>query len=201
MSEITPFVRTELHPLAVLSGMTDIRVLALVGSLRADSVNRKLAEAVRDQAPSGVSVEIAEGLAEVPFYNEDIDVPGSVPAAAQALRDLVASADRLLLVVPEYNGTMPALIKNAIDWISRPYGEGSVKGKPTAVVGTAVGQYGGQWAHEDTRKSAKVAGAEVVEDLTISHPYAWGTDPSQDAEAVAKFIDAVAKLAVYEGVN
>jgi len=181
--------------------MTDIRVLALVGSLRADSVNRKLAEAVRDQAPAGVTVEIAEGLADIPFYNEDVDTPETAPAPAQALREQVAAADRLLLVVPEYNGTMPAVINNAIDWASRPYGEGSIKGKPTAVVGTAVGQYGGRWAHEDTRKSAKVAGATVVEDLTVSHPYAWGTDPSQDAEAVQQFVDAVAKLATYEGVS
>jgi|SRR5581483_832369 len=179
--------------------MTDTRVLALVGSLRADSLNRKIAEAIQAQAPAGTTIEIAEGLGNLPFYNEDID-GDAAPASVVAFRDQVAQADRLLVVTPEYNGSTPAVIANAIDWASRPYGAGSIQGKPVAVVGTAVGQYGGQWAHEDTRKVAGVAGAEVLADITVSHPYAWGTDPSTDAEAVAKFVTAVEKLAVHEGV-
>jgi NAD(P)H-dependent FMN reductase len=174
--------------------MSETKVLALVGSLRADSVNRKLVEAVQAQAPEGVTIEIAQGLGDIPFYNEDID-GDAAPAAAVALREAVAAADRLLFVVPEYNGSTPAVVANAIDWASRPFGAGSIKDKPTAVVGTAVGQYGGQWAHQDTRKSAGVAGAKVVEEIELSHAYAWGTDPSQDAEIVAKFTEAVQKLA------
>ena len=179
--------------------MSDTRVLVLVGSLRAESFNRKLAEAVRAQAPVGVTIDIADGLAEIPFYNEDLDGE-QVPAAAQALRDQVAAADRILFITPEYNGSTPAVLANAIDWASRPFGQGAIKGKPTAVVGTAVGQYGGQWAHQDTRKSAKVAGANVLEDIDLSHAYSWGADPSQDAEVVERFVAAVAKLAAYEGV-
>lgn len=180
--------------------MSDTRVLALVGSLRAASVNRKLAEAVVAQAPAGVTVEIAEGLDQLPFYNEDVDGE-TAPAAATALREQVAAADRLLFVVPEYNGTMPAVLNNAIDWLSRPYGEGAIAGKPTAVVGAAIGQFGGTWAHQDTRKSAKIAGAAVLEDIEVSHAFAWGTDPSAEEETVGKFVDAVAKLAVHEGVS
>ena len=179
--------------------MTETRVLVLVGSLRADSHNRRIAEAIREQAPAGVVVDIADGLGELPFYNEDLDGP-DVPAGAALLREQVAAADRILVVTPEYNGTMPAVLNNALDWASRPFGEGSIKDKPLAVVGTSVGQYGGQWAHEDTRRSAKVAGASVVDDIAISHRYEWGTDPAADADVVQTFVDAVAKLAAYEHV-
>jgi len=75
------------------------RIVVLVGSLRADSLNRRIAEALRDQAPDGVVVEIADGLHELPFYNEDIDID-QVPAAAQALRALVAGADALVAGLP-----------------------------------------------------------------------------------------------------
>ena len=179
--------------------MSDTRVLVLVGSLRADSYNRRLAEAVREQAPVGVTIDIAEGLAEIPFYNEDID-GDATPAGARSLREQVASADRILVITPEYNGTTPALINNVIDWASRPYGDGAIKDKPLAVVGTSVGQHGGQWAHEDTRKSARVAGALVVEDISVSHAYGWGQDPVADEQVVQQFVNAVAKLAAHEAV-
>jgi NAD(P)H-dependent FMN reductase len=179
--------------------MSDTRVLVLVGSLRADSFNRRLAEAVRDQAPLGVVVDIAGGLGDVPFYNEDID-GANAPAAVVALRDQLSAADRVLVVTPEYNGTMPAVLNNALDWASRPFGEGSIQDKPLAVVGASVGQYGGKWAHEDTRRSAKVAGATVVDDIVINHRYEWGTDPAADADLVQSMVDAVAKLAAHESV-
>lgn len=147
------------------------RILALVGSLRAGSDNLHLAEAAVKLAPSDVSVEIFEGLGDVALYNEDIDQPGAV-AAADRLRAEVQSADALLLVTPEYNGTMSAALKNAIDWISRPFGVGAISGKPVAVIGTSHGQYGGVWAHDDARKSARVAGANVLDDLKLSVPAA-----------------------------
>jgi NAD(P)H-dependent FMN reductase len=118
------------------------RILTVVGSLRSGSDNRRLAEAAVKLAPSGVSVEIFDGLADVALYNEDIDQPGVV-LAADRLRAEVQSADALLLVTPEYNGTMSAALKNAIDWISRPFGVGAISGKPVAVIGTSHGQYGG----------------------------------------------------------
>jgi NAD(P)H-dependent FMN reductase len=179
--------------------MSDTRVLILVGSLRSDSHNRRLAEAVQSQAPVGVVVDIASGLGDVPFYNEDVD-GADVPASVTALREQVAAADRVLVVTPEYNGTMPAVLNNALDWTSRPYGEGALKNKPLAVVGASMGQYGGQWAHEDTRRSAKVAGASVVDEITISHRYDPGSDPASDADVVQTFVDAVAKLAACERV-
>jgi NAD(P)H-dependent FMN reductase len=106
-----------------------VRILALVGSLRSGSTNRQLAEAAVKHAPEGVEVVLHEGLDAIPFYNEDIDVEGSVPEAATALRAAVAQADTLLLFSPEYNGTIPAVLKNAIDWLSRPHGSGALSGK------------------------------------------------------------------------
>lgn len=143
-------------------------VAVLVGSLRADSVNRRLAETLRDNAPEGVDLVFVDGLADLPFYNEEIDTEASVPAAAAAVRDKVADADRVLAVTPEYNGTMPAVLNNAIDWLSRPYGAGAIVGKPFTVVGTTPTPFGGKWSHADAARSAKIAGAHVLEDAIVS---------------------------------
>jgi NAD(P)H-dependent FMN reductase len=174
------------------------RILALVGSLRAGSDNRRLAEAAVKLAPSGVSVEIFEGLSDIALYNEDIDRPGSA-AAADRLRAEVRSADALLFVTPEYNGTMSAALKNAIDWISRPFGAGAITGKPLAVIGTSHGQYGGVWAHDDARKSAHVAGAYVLDDLKLSVPAAQirfaNVHPVDDDEIAATLPEILTALA------
>lgn len=169
-----------------------VRFLALVGSLRTGSHNRQLAEAAAKHAPDGAQVEIFEGLAELPFYNEDIDVEGSVPAPAVRLREAAAAADGILLFTPEYNGTMPAVLKNAIDWLSRPYGTGALNGKPVAALGTAFGQYGGVWAHDEARKATGIAGAKVIENAKLAIPgsLARFTDshPADDAEVTEDLI-------------
>ncbi|MFZ4237271.1 NAD(P)H-dependent oxidoreductase [Streptomyces murinus] len=175
-----------------------VRILALVGSLRAGSHNRQLAEAAAKLAPEGAEVVLFEGLADVPFYNEDIDVEGGVPAAAVALREAAQGADAFLLFSPEYNGTMPAVLKNAIDWLSRPFGAGAFGGKPVAVIGTAFGQYGGVWAQDDTRKSVGIAGGKVIEDIKLSIPGSMTrfaeTHPVDDAEVAAQLTEVVARL-------
>ncbi|CAL9349262.1 hypothetical protein SUDANB6_00432 [Streptomyces sp. enrichment culture] len=175
-----------------------VRILALVGSVRAGSHNRQLAEAAAKLAPAGTEVQLFEGLAEIPFYNEDIDVEGDVPAAAVRLREAAGAADALLLFTPEYNGTIPAVLKNAIDWLSRPYGAGAIGGKPVAVAGTALGQYGGVWAHDDTRKAVGIAGGRVVEDVKLSIPGSsnrFGSiHPADDAEVAAQLVELVTRL-------
>ena len=177
-----------------------VRIVALVGSLRAGSHNRQLAEAAVKLAPEGAEVAILEGLAEIPFYNEDIDVEGAVPAAAAALREAVAAADAVLLFSPEYNGTIPAVLKNAIDWLSRPYGAGALSAKPVAVVGTAYGQYGGVWAQDEARKAAGVAGAKVLEDVKLSVPGSVvrfaETHPVDDQEVADQLVAVLGQLAV-----
>jgi NAD(P)H-dependent FMN reductase len=176
--------------------MTDIKVLGLVGSLRAASINRQIAELATEVAPDGVAVTIFEGLGDLPFYNEDIDNDADVPAAVTALRSAAAEADATLVVTPEYNGSIPAVIKNAIDWLSRPFGDSALKGKPLAVIGGAYGQYGGVWAHDETRKSFGIAGPTVVESIKLSVPFATlnGQHPREHAEVAANVRDAVGKL-------
>ena len=178
--------------------MSETRVVVLVGSLRADSLNRRIAEKLVERSPEGVSIEIAEGLGEVPFYNEDLDA-GQVPEAARRLRELVAGADRVLAVTPEYNGTMPAVLNNAIDWLSRPYGRGAIKGKPFAVVGTTPTPYGGKWAHEHARRSATIAGAVAPDHIAVSQT-SIDVDVLGDEEVVGRLVGAVQALVAVEPV-
>jgi NAD(P)H-dependent FMN reductase len=181
--------------------MPDTKVLALIGSLRAASINRQIAELAAELALDGVAVTIFEGLGDLPFYNEDIDdamnpeAPALAPVAA--LRGAAAEADAALVITPEYNGSYPAVLKNAIDWLSRPFGDGALKGKPLAVIGGSFGQYGGVWAHDDTRKSFGIAGARVVEAIKLSVPFKTlnGQHPREHAEVSANVRDAVGKLA------
>ena len=176
--------------------MSDINVLALVGSLRAASVNRQIAEVASDNGPDGISVAVYDGLGDVPFYNEDID-GADAPVAARNLRAAVADADAVLVVTPEYNGSIPAVVKNAIDWLSRPFGDGAVTAKPLAVIGAAGGRYGGVWAHDETRKSLGAAGARVVEGISLSIPISSldGKDPRDSAEVVDSLGEVLKKLA------
>ncbi|KKF01375.1 NAD(P)H-dependent oxidoreductase [Mycolicibacterium obuense] len=175
--------------------MAQNTVLVLVGSLRKESVNRQLAELAAEVAPDGVAIARFDRLGELPFYNEDIDNE-SAPEPVVALREAAAGADAALVVTPEYNGSIPGVLKNAIDWLSRPYGAGALKDKPLAVVGAALGQYGGVWAHDETRKSFGIAGPRVVEDLELSLPAASldGKHPRENAEVAAKVRDIVGKL-------
>jgi len=176
-----------------------VQIVALVGSLRAGSHNRQLAEAAAKLVPEGAELYIHEDLENVPFYNEDIDLEGRVPQQAAALRASVESADAVLLLTPEYNGAMPAVLKNAIDWLSRPRGASALDGKPVAVIGASGGQYGGTRALQDARKTAAAARAAVVEDITLSIPFSRArfadTHPFDDIEVADQLKSAVARLA------
>ena len=137
-----------------------VRILALVGSLRAGSHNRQLAEAAVKLAPEGAEVNLFEGLAEIPFYNEDIDVEGGVPAAAAKLREAAQSADGFLLFSPEYNGTIPAVLKNAIDWLSR-LPEQPFRHKPVLIQSASPGALGGARMQYHLRQSLVFLDARV----------------------------------------
>ncbi|MFI1913436.1 NAD(P)H-dependent oxidoreductase [Nocardia sp. NPDC020380] len=175
--------------------MSQTRLLVLVGSLRAASINRRLAEAAVQTAPEGVDITIYEGLGDIPFYNEDLDVPGQAPVAAQALRDAIGQADGLLLVTPEYNGTLPAVLKNAIDWASRPYGVGALKGRPVAVISASISSNAAKWSHGDAVKALGVAGAEVLADASLNFGGIGQrfveTHPADDAEALTQLAGTV----------
>lgn len=181
--------------------MADVTVLVLVGSLRAASVNRQIAELAASSAPAGVSLGVFDGLGDLPFYNEDLDTPAALPAPVAALREAAAAADAALVVTPEYNGSIPGVLKNAIDWLSRPFGDGALKGKPLAVIGAALGRYGGVWAHDETRKSFGLAGPRVVDEIKLSVPMRSldGKHPRESAELAAALREAVGRLAAEVG--
>ncbi len=176
--------------------MSDTKVLVLVGSLRAASVNRQLAELAIESAPDGVRLQLFDRLGELPFYNEDIDNE-NVADSVVALREAAGDAAAALVVTPEYNGSIPGVLKNAIDWLSRPFGNSALKDKPIAVVGAAAGRYGGVWGHDETRKSFGIAGPRVVEDLKLSvQTTAFdGKHPRANADVAATLRDIVGKLA------
>ena len=172
------------------------RILVLLGSLRAASVNRQLAELAVEVAPDGVTLTLFDRLGELPFYNEDIDSE-DVAEPVTALRRAAAQSDAVLVVTPEYNATIPGVLKNAIDWLSRPYGNGALKSKPLAVIGASLGSYGGTWAHDETRKSFAIAGPRVVDSIKLSVPLKTlnGVHPREHAELADKVRAVVADLA------
>jgi len=118
---------------------TPRRVAVVVGSLRKDSLNRKMAKALAAMAPPSLSLEIVE-IGDLPHYNQDDD--GNPPAASVAFKAKIAAADAVLFVTPEYNRSVPGVLKNAIDVASRPYGKSSFLGKPVGIVGNSPGALG-----------------------------------------------------------
>src|SRR5436305_13835054 len=139
-----------------------MRILAISGSLRAASYNAALLRAAADLAPAGVEVEILESLEALPPYNEDRDTD-TPPDEVARLREQIHAADAILFSTPEYNGTMPGQLKHAVDWASRPHRNSSLWGKPAAVIGASVTDYGAMWAQDHLRKALGLAGARVID--------------------------------------
>ena len=138
-----------------------MRVLAVSGSLRAGSHNTALLHAAAALAQDGVEVELWEGIGDLPIYDQDLE--DDVPDAVRRLREDWSSADAILFATPEYNGSVPGGLKNAIDWASRPKGEAALRNQTVAIVGASTGQFGALWAQQDLRRILGIAGARVVE--------------------------------------
>ena len=115
------------------------RIAVVVGSLRKDSFNKQLAHAVASLAPDDFSFDFPD-IGVLPLYNQDYDT--DLPDVARRFKQQIEDADGLLFVTPEYNRSIPGVLKNAIDWASRPYGTNSWRGKPGAVLGTSPGAMG-----------------------------------------------------------
>lgn len=156
-----------LDPTTAARADADRAVVVLVGSLRRDSVNRRLARLAAASAPAGTAVDVVDDLDRLPFYNEDLDADGERGDAVEELRARVGAADAVLVVTPEYNGGLPAVLKNAIDWLSRPYGAGAFTGLPVGVIGAASSAHAGTWARQDARKAIGIAGGVVVEPVEL----------------------------------
>ena len=141
-----------------------MRILALSGSLRAGSHNTELLQGAAAAAPDGVDVVLYDGLKEIPPYDADDDVPGDQPEAVRRLKEALAEADAVLVATPEYNSSIPGVLKNALDWASRPLAESPVRNKPVAVLSSSTGMFGGVWAAAETRKVLGALGARTLDD-------------------------------------
>jgi chromate reductase len=126
------------------------RVAVVVGSLRRESLNRKLARALAAQPPAPLSLEIVE-IGQLPLYNQDDDP--NPPPPSVAFKQKIAEADAVIFVTPEYNRSVPGVLKNAIDIASRPYGKSAWAGKPAAVISASPGAIGGFGANHHLRQS------------------------------------------------
>jgi chromate reductase, NAD(P)H dehydrogenase (quinone) len=138
-----------------------MRILAVSGSLREGSFNTSLLRAALEAAPDGVELELWEGIGDLPLYDEDLEGL-DVPESVRRMREDWGAADAILFSTPEYNGSIPGGLKNAVDWASRPRLEGVLRNKPVAVVGASTGQFGALWAQHDLKRILGVSGARVV---------------------------------------
>lgn len=140
-----------------------MRILAISGSLREGSYNTALAHAAAELT-EGADVEVYEDLGLVPPYHQDLDDPGvAPPAAVRDLRERIETADALFIVTPEYNGSIPGVLKNGIDWASARHRGSSFRDKTVAIAGATTGAYGAIWAQQDLRRVLGIAGARVIE--------------------------------------
>jgi len=128
--------------------MSQLKIAVVVGSLRKDSFNRKLALALAHLAPQGVTFEHLE-IGDLPLYNQDDDK--NQAAQVKRLKSEIAAADGVLFVTAEYNRSIPGVLKNAIDNASRPYGQSAWAGKPAGVIGVSVGAIGTALAQQHLR--------------------------------------------------
>ncbi|MFT8639651.1 NADPH-dependent FMN reductase [Bifidobacterium sp.] len=136
--------------------MTSIAVL--VGSLRRDSFNKSLADNIEKLAPAGVTFETAD--LNLPLFNQDLEA--DFPADAKALKDLIERSDGVLFVTPEYNRSFSGVLKNGIDWASRPWGQNSFNGKPAAIVGASLGALGTTQAQAALRNVLIYLNTEIM---------------------------------------
>ena len=157
--------------------MSTIRILGISGSVRSGSHNTSLLRAAAQSLPSGVELEVYDGLRDLPAYDADLDVDPA-PESVTKLRDAIAGADGVLIATPEFNGSIPGVLKNALDWASRPFPDNALRGKPTMVVGASTGLFGAVWAQAETRKVLGVIGADVLDgELPVGQAHgAFGDD-------------------------
>lgn len=141
-----------------------MRVLGISGSLRRDSLNSALLRAAAERLPAGAELVVFERLREIPPYDADVEANEPEPEAVRELREAMREADAVLVATPEYNSSIPGVLKNALDWASRPAGRSALSGKPAAAIGASTGMFGAVWAQAELRKVLGAMGARVVED-------------------------------------
>jgi chromate reductase, NAD(P)H dehydrogenase (quinone) len=138
-----------------------VRVVGVSGSLRSGSHNTRLLRAAAELLPSGAELELV-GIGDLPLYDEDIDTDPA-PEPVRRFREAIASADAIVVSTPEYNASIPGVLKNAIDWASRPFDENPFREKPALVIGASTGLFGAVWAQAEVRKVLDHVGAKVLD--------------------------------------
>lgn len=184
-----------------------VRILGISGSLRRGSYNTALLRQARELIGGGQAVELWLGLSGVPPFNEDHEA--NPPTEVETMRSRIMQADAVLFATPEYNTTVPGQLKNALDWVSRPAGQGVLAGMPVAVVSASQSGYGGQRSQQTLREVLAACGAYVIGD-PLAIPYgdkAFTADSRlidathRDALAdVLRELDAAARFARAEAV-
>jgi chromate reductase len=149
-----------------------VKILGISGSLRVQSHNRKLLTVAARRLPEYVELHVFDQLPEIPPYNQDLEA-GPPPVAVAQLKQAIAGANAVLVATPEYNSSLPGVLKNALDWVSRPFDENPLRGKPAAVIGASTGGFGAVQAQADARRVLARIGARVVP-LDLPVPMAGG---------------------------
>ena len=148
----------------------EFRILALAGSLRQGSYNRGLLRAAGELAPDWVKVQFFD-IGTLPFFNEDLEAPAD-PEVVRQFKVAISRANAILIATPEYNGAVPGVLANAIDWASRPTGRSVLRNKPVAVMGAVLGRSGSTNAQAALRGVLSRVGAIVVPDPQVLVPHA-----------------------------
>lgn len=161
------------------------RILAIPGSLRRASFNRRLLEAAVELAPEGTTVAIYHELATVPPFDEDVEAEtGGGPEPVRRLRGLVRAADGLLIATPEYNRSFPGVLKNAVDWLSRAAPDEVLSGKPVAVIGATPGSWGTRLAQTALRQVL-----HATESLVLPTPSLFVREAARRFDASGRLTD------------
>ena len=163
-------------------------ILGIAGSLRAGSHNAQLLRLAAEELPEGVELVVFDGLAEIPAFDQDLE--DLAPDAVDALKVAIAEADGVLIATPEYNGSIPGALKNALDWVSRPIAESPIRRKPVAVIGASTSAFGAVWAQRELKKVLGVMGARV---LDVELPVAKADRALLDADEA--LLDGLARVA------
>jgi chromate reductase len=180
-----------------------MRVLLISGSLRRGSHNQALLRAAARELPPAIVVDQLAGIGDLPAYDEDLDGE-RVPELVAALRAAIARADAALVATPEYNGSIPGSLKNAIDWASRPWPDNALRDKPVCVIGASTGLFGAVWAQADLRKVLDICGARVLPaEVAVSqaHEAFDGVGRLRDPELAAALRAAVRELLHHAGAE
>jgi chromate reductase len=171
-----------------------MKILGIAGSLRQDSFNRQLLSKMSARSPEGTRFQLVDSLADVPLFNEDLEEPAA-PAGVIRLWRKVRDADVLVFATPEYNQSLPGVMKNAVDWMSRDPDRG-LRGKPCAVTGATIGRWGTRIAQQQLRTVLATCGARPLADPALFVADGVGAGPSdQDVDAFLGAIIAECSIA------